>query len=109
MRPGYLPIPWCFPFDWSKTSLSYWRGKSRLTVRCCYGLHKPFAKLLCRGDFVLELDIDLVEADVGGAAGGEAAVGVERDALGRQVFEGRFDAGNDGFRRIDLAGLATYA
>ena len=46
-----------------------------------------FAELVGCFDFVFELGVDLVEADVGGGAGCEAAVGVECDAIGWEKFE----------------------
>src|SRR6476660_8125021 len=72
-------------------------------------LREPLPKNCGGCDLVFELGIDFVEADVGGAAGGEAAVGVEGDAIGREIFEGRFDAGDNGGGGVDLAGLAAYA
>src|SRR5690606_789431 len=62
-----------------------------------------------RFDFVLELDIDLVQAHVGGRTRGKAAVGIERDPTGIDVLERLLDAEDNCFRRIDLARLATDA
>src|SRR5438876_4750612 len=74
---------------------------------------KPFsailyAQSLCCSDLVLELGIDLVETDVGGAAGGEPTIWVEGDSRGRQIAEGRFDAGDNRVGGVDLAGLAAH-
>src|SRR5262245_2889588 len=70
---------------------------------------EALTKAVGGGDFVLELGVNLVEADVGGGAGGEAAVGVKGDARTVQVFECGFDAGDDGFGSVDVAGLAGDA
>src|SRR5437879_6624786 len=79
------------------------RAMGRITLAVCR------TELVGGGDLVFKLRIDFVEADVGGAAGGEAAVGIEGDAVGREVFQGGFDTGDDGFGGVDLAGLAAYA
>ena len=59
--------------------------------------------------FVAEFLVDLVDADVGGRAGSEAAVGVECDAGRFEKLHGLLDAGDDGLRRIDNARLCRDA
>lgn len=69
----------------------------------------PFSQLASGGDFVLELDVDLVEAHIGSRTGSEATVGIERDPLRLEILQSRLDTLDDGVRGIDLAGLTTDA
>ena len=60
-------------------------------------------------DFVFQLGVDFVEADLGGGSGSEATVWVQGNKSRVEELEGSLDAGDYFISRIDLAGITTDA
>ncbi len=58
---------------------------------------------------VRQLGGNFLEADLGGGSRSEATVGIQGDAGGGKVLEGRFDAGDNFIGRINLAGITANA
>src|SRR5688500_15627440 len=59
--------------------------------------------------FVLQLLVNLVDADLRRGTGGEAAIGVEGDALRGQILQRFLHAAVDLFGAVDHAGLRADA
>lgn len=86
--PLAVSMPSCREASWSHGPFSW------LPAAC----HRAslssvlIAQMACGGDFVLEFGVDLVDAHICGGAGGEAAVGVERDPFGGEILQRHFDS-----------------
>ena len=83
--PPSVQITREFAYDAKTVLISYQQiARARPTVAALWRVLLPQSPR--RFDFVFALFVDFVDAYFGAGAGGEAAVGVEGDALGGQVL-----------------------